>query len=181
MGVASCRKFSGAPCARTSTPFLHILAMPLDCTYQPPTIAVKRGQSFVVSVVAGDQVNKTIPFVTISSFLPSRLGGIAAGQANQTTNQSCTGLEYNIVSPSGSENLVTYADGPCKDSGPSQTFVKVSFIGFQPDESTNSSCICQCDKLISRHVHNCYAVNQTVLRKDNSWITYMNTTTSMGI
>ena len=69
MGVASCRKFSGALCARTSTPFLHILATPLvakykdryedNTQYSSYTVAVKHETGELIcdtdSLIGGDK------------------------------------------------------------------------------------------------------------------------------
>ena len=50
-----------------------------DCSYQPPTIEVKRGEAFTVPLVAVDQVNHSVE-ANITSSLSSEDGGFHEGQ-----------------------------------------------------------------------------------------------------
>lgn len=67
-----------------------------DCSYEPHTEYAKKGQPFKVPLVAVDQVKNTIPFSTICSSVSSGVAGLNEGQSSQSTNESCTELEYNI-------------------------------------------------------------------------------------
>ena len=63
-------------------------------------------------LVAVDQVKNTIPFSTIRSSVSSGDAGLNEEQSSQSTNKSCTELEYNIFSPHDSETLLLYVEGP---------------------------------------------------------------------
>ena len=63
-----------------------------DCSYQPPTIKVKKGEAFTVPLVAVDQVNHSVDANIISS-LSSQDGGFSEGQQTQTRNKL---YQYNI-------------------------------------------------------------------------------------
>ena len=153
-----------------------------DCTYQPPTIYVMKGQKFVTTVVAVDQVNHTVMNATIRSFLSSKLGGLGENQLNQTTTDSCTDLQFEIFSPQTTEELVMYADGPCKDAVMSQRRLKIHFslctcpIGFQPKVTELTRCVCECKKKLDMYVTNCDPQTESLERKGDTWITYIKTT-----
>ena len=108
-----------------------------DCSYDPPTVPTEKGKLFTVTLVAVDQVNNTIPNVTIRSSLSSSSGGLGENQLNQSTGVSCTDLSFQVFSPRNSEQLILFADGPCKDAPMSQRRVEINFtpctcpLGFQ--------------------------------------------------
>lgn len=112
----------------------------LDCSYNPYFVEVKKGQNFTVPLVALDQINNTVPNITIRSYLSSSQGGLGENQLNQSTGEGCTNLTYSIFSPQPSERLILYADGPCKDVPLSQRQLEINFtsctcpIGFQPQK-----------------------------------------------
>ena len=150
-----------------------------DCSYQPPTLYVRKGEQFSVTVVAVDQVNTTIPHTLIHSVV-SPSAGLDEGQAAQITNDSCTDLKYNVVSPNSNELVQLYAEGPCKDSGMSTASLNISFkvcpIGFK-----DSGSDCECDPdIYPEYITTCSIDTGSVLRKDNIWITYVNTTDEEG-
>ena len=150
-----------------------------DCSYQPPTLYVRKGEQFSVTVVAVDQVNTTIPHILIHSVV-SPSAGLDEGQAAQITNDSCTDLKYSVVSPNSNELVQLYAEGPCKDSGMSTASLNISFkvcpIGFK-----DSGSDCECDPdIYPDYITTCSINTGSVLRKDNIWITYVNTTNEEG-
>ena len=55
-----------------------------DCSYQPSTIRVKKGERFTLNLVAVDHVNNTVSNTTIRSSLSSKFGGLGEDQLNQT-------------------------------------------------------------------------------------------------
>ena len=146
-----------------------------DCSYRPQALQIRKGERFAVSVVAVDQVNNTISNTTVySSVTP--LAGLREGQAIQDTGESCTGLTYNVVSPHDSEQLSLYAEGPCRDFGMSVTSIGLTFtlcpVGFIMLKTS-----CDCDPcLYPDYVLNCLIDTESVLRRDNAWISYDNTT-----
>ena len=150
-----------------------------DCSYQPSTVLIRKGQTFSIQAVAVDDVNNTISYVGIlSSF--SIQAGLSEGQSVQKTGAGCSTLNYTIVSPLGAEQLLLYADGPCKDSTRSTAGLNVKFtscpIGFK---ETTTQCECD-DELYPRYVYNCSVDTETVLRKGNSWISFVNSTDVQG-
>ena len=66
-----------------------------ECGYNPPTKLIKKGEKFLVSLVAVDHINNIIENITIRSSLSSKLGGLGENQSNQTTVfQKCTNLTF---------------------------------------------------------------------------------------
>ena len=154
-----------------------------DCSYEPPTIKVKKGESFNVSLVAVDQVNHTVANVMIHSSLKHTQSGLGEGQLTHVTNNACTNLTFNIYSRYTSEQLTLYAEGPCRNTSRSQRTVSVSFkpcncpIGFQPKnmERKQINCECVCDSKLSPCITDgdCNYLTESLSRKGNFWITYV--------
>ena len=100
----------------------------------------------MATLVAVDQVNHTI-----RSFLSSPGAGLGEGQQSQNSYESCTNFTFNAYSPLASEKLTLYAEGPCNNTGISKRNVILYFdpcacpVGFQPMESGNTRCECNCD------------------------------------
>ena len=65
------------------------------------------------------------------------------------TKNACTNLTFSVTSPHLSEQLILYAEGPCKNASMSQGRVNITFlpctcpIGFQP-KNTTENCVCVC-------------------------------------
>ena len=161
-----------------------------DCCYQPPSIRVKKGEPFNVSLVAVDQVNHTVD-TTITSSLSSSRGGLGEGQQTQTARRNCTNITLIVFSPHASETINLFADGPCGSATLSTRQVSVQFlectcpVGFSElsNSQTESAtrCDCDCDPLLSPHITNCNSSTSSLLRMDtNSWITYLNDTDPSG-
>ena len=151
-----------------------------DCNYQPPTKLVKKGEKFSVSLMAVDHINNTIGNTTIRSSLSSKLGGLGEDQLNQTVLDNCTNLKFEVFSPHSTEKLIMYADGPCKDTILSQRRLSIQFspcscpIGFQPKDTDDTRCTCECDSAIEEYITDCDPQTETLVRKGNFWITYIN-------
>ena len=159
-----------------------------DCSYQCPSIKVKKGETFTVSLVAVDQVNHTKPASIISS-LSSNKGGLYEGQQIQSVDTNCTNLTFNVFSPHDYETINLYADGPCGSARHPTSKVTVHFlnctcpVGFEP-HSTNKSatkCECTCDSRLSPYITSCNSTTSSLVRVNtNSWITYVNDTDPPG-
>ena len=158
----------------------------LDCSYQLPTITVKKGEAFNVSVVAVDQVNNTVDANIITS-ISSSDGGFGEGQQTQSVGRNCTDLTYNVFSPHDNETINLYADGPCGSAALSTSQVTIYFkectcpVGFEPLSNSKSStrCECVCDSNLSPYITDCNHATSVVFRVNtNSWITYINNTDS---
>ena len=158
-----------------------------DCSYDPvpPGIQVKKGESFNVSLVAVDQVNHTVMSVMIYSSLNHVDSGLGEGQLIQMTNNACTNLTFSVVSPYASEQLILYAEGPCRNASRSQRRVYVTFlpcicpIGFQPNQDAiRKNCECVCDSKLSPFFtgSNCNHQTESLVRSGNFWIDFINDT-----
>ena len=116
----------------------------------------------------------------IHSLLTFNESGIGEGQLVQHTYKNCTKLMFNVSSPRDSEEIILYADGPCKDAEPSRAKIQISFtpcqcpIGFQLDIRFQTRCVCECDSKILRYINNCDPQTNSLLRKENFWITSFN-------
>ena len=151
-----------------------------DCSYQPPPVQIMKGETFTVSLVAVDQVSHVIS-ATIHSSPKSNESGIGEGQLIQSTTDSCTELSFNVFSPHDNEELIVYADGPCKDAFLSQRRLQIKFlpcscsVGFQPKVSEVTRCVCECDSRLDGYITNCDPETITIMREGKFWITYIST------
>ena len=156
-----------------------------DCSYQPPPIKVKKGETFKVSLVAVDQENHTIE-ANISSSLAHE-GLFNEGQQTQSVGRNCTDLTFNVFSQPDNESINLYADGPCGNSQLSIRKLDIQFlhckcpIGFQPSNSDLTRCVCTCDPKLFPYITNCNIETRSIIRENtNSWITYINRTDPPG-
>ena len=107
-----------------------------NCQYQQFPIEVRKGEIFEVPLVAVDQTQNVIS-ATIHSLPKSNKSGVGEGQLIQNIVDSCTNLTFNVFTPKESEELILYADGPCKDAPLSLKKVQIKFLscscstGFQ--------------------------------------------------
>ena len=156
-----------------------------DCDYQPPPFQVKKGEEFVVSLVAVDQAKHPVD-ANITSFLYSNEGGFGEGQQIQTTAKLCTNLTFNVFSPFDTEILGLYAEGPYGNSELSVRNSSILFtnctcpVGFRSSNSP-TRCECICDPQLAPYITICNESTSSLLRVDtNSWITYVNDSNSTG-
>ena len=156
-----------------------------DCSYQPPTIKVKKGEAFTVSLVAVDQVSHSVHANIISS-LSSQDGGFSEGQQTQRMEKDCSNLTFNVFSPHAFETVNLFADGPCGSSTLSIQHLDIQFtnctcpVGFEPSDG-ETRCECICDSKLSRYITDCNSTTESLVRVNtNSWITYINDTDPPG-
>lgn len=149
-----------------------------DCSYQWPDISVMKGHPFTVALVAVDQVNHSVN-ATIRSSLSSPRGGLGEGQQSQSSYQFCANLTFNAYSPLPFERLILYAEGPCNSAGISKRSAFISFtacicpVGFQPVESRNTNCDCNCDsRLYPQFITSCNSTTEMLIKEGTSWIGY---------
>ena len=156
-----------------------------DCSYQPPPVKIKKGETFTVSVVAVDQANHTIS-ANVTSFLAFPSSGIAEGQQTQNASTYCTYLSYNVFSPEQLEKVTLYAEGPCGSSTPSTRYIDIHFlnctcsVGFKPSQGSSSRCDCICDPALKPYITSCNYSTNSLYRDTNSWITYSNSSHHPG-
>ena len=156
-----------------------------DCSYQPPTIKIKKGEAFTMPLVAVDQVNHSVDANIISS-LSSQDGGFSEGQQIQSVGKNCSNVTFNVFSPHSSETINLFADGPCGSSTLSTRHLYIEFsdctcpVGFQPLDS-DTRCGCDCDSKLSPHITSCNSTTKSLVRVNiNSWITHINDTDPPG-
>ena len=153
-----------------------------DCSYQPPPIKVKKGETFKVSLVAVDQVNHSVETNIISSLAHG--GRFSEGQQTQSVGRKCTDLTFNVFSSSAYEYINFFADGPCGSSQLSIRKLNIQFldctypVGFQPNNESLTRCECICD---FPYITKCNITTGSIIRRNtNSWITYINDTDPPG-
>ena len=161
-----------------------------DCSLEPSTKYVKKGERFSVTLAVIDQVHHTIHSANVISSLSTTFGGLGENQLNQTINGNCSELYFEVYSPDSTEELTMYADGPCKNALASTKKLNIRFspcqcsIGFQPKTSNSevkqTRCECECDKRLDGYISSCDPSRHTVVRKGNVWITYLNHTNNQG-
>ena len=153
-----------------------------DCSYSLPMKQLKKGENFTIAVVAVDQVNHTISNTTIHAYLMFAESGFGEGQLIQKTGDSCTDLTYSVTTIYDNERIVIYAEGPCRDSSISKKWIDIEFIpctcpvGFQQKDTENTNCVCICDSALLPYVSSCNAQEETVTKRNNAWISYVNQT-----
>ncbi len=154
--------------------------------FQHAPVYVKKGQLFSISVIAVDQVGNPVNATVISSVVTgSRL--LNSNKALQRIPAECSLLEYSLY-PDQSDptaDIELFASGPCNNIGVSKRTLNVIFqpcicpIGFQQRE-TRTQCLCECDTVLQSYITSCSPENETVLRRPNVWIDYVNTSTKSG-
>ena len=149
-----------------------------DPTYQGPTnISIEAGETFSISVAAMDQVNHTVEAIVRSS-LYSNASGLGEGQLIQKVTKNCTNLTFTIFSRNEKEELIMYAEGPCKDANKSQLRLPIQLspcecpTGFQIKHTNRATCECECDSALLPHITKCNPQSNTLTREFNFWITY---------
>ena len=146
-----------------------------DCSYQPPIKEIMKGELFHCSLVAVDQINHTVNDVTIRSSLKFKESGLGEGQLAQKIGSTCTNLTISISSPHTFEELMAYAEGPCKDAKLSLSIIKIRFrncscpIGLQQIESEQTHCVCECSNELRDCITNCNQQNGTIVRDSTCW------------
>ena len=156
-----------------------------NCNYQHPIIEVKSGERFSLQLAALDQA-KHVVNATIHVSLQTIAGGLGESQTTQQTYETCTELNYTLYSPLEYEVLNLYPDGPCRNIGISRQTLELKIkpctcpIGFQITTGTTDECVCGCDSILAAYISECDHSTQSVTRRGNYWLTYINTTISSG-
>lgn len=143
-----------------------------DCNLEEPTINARRGELFTVRVAALDQLNCSI-VALVRSYLISAFNDTEKLLGNdgllQKLDNKCSDLNFRVWSPNNIEQLVIYANGPCKDVGNASHTLQITFtecpIGFvlQVDR-------CVCLPRILRYTNACNIDTGEIERSTNFWI-----------
>ena len=151
----------------------------INCDVRSLSMQVRKGQSFMVEVVAIDQVESPL-YARIFSYLSSTDSSLDRGRRFRI-EAKCTNITYSIRSPLEYEEVSLFADGPCRDADPSRLTVGVTFspctcpIGFEHTINDDTDCVCECNSLISEHIEDCNITSESFVRKDSSWISHVTT------
>ena len=151
-----------------------------NCGFQQLTVRTMKGRNFTISLVAVNQVSHPIK-AFVRAYLFTEIGGLGENQLNQSIGNTCNNLSYSVYSPNAYEQLILYADGPCKDTSKSKKTIHVEFIpchcpiGFQPKHVENyTTCGCECDSRLYPYITDCDYQSETLKREGNFWISYIN-------
>ena len=163
-------------------------SMNVVCGSQPVTMRVKKDNVFAVHVAAVDHLNHTVN-ATVNSYLSSTLGSLGESQQVQSIGSSCEDISFSIVSPRLNEELVIYAEGPCKDLGISPLRVPIAFIpchcplGFEQNKVIKNKCICICHQKLKELSNelDCNSTTLLIRRNSNFWISYMTNETLLTV
>ena len=152
-----------------------------DCDYQPEPIQVNRGKAFSLQLIAHDHISKPVRAVVD---IGSSASGIIAGQY---IDKACTEVElqFNLFTLVDSETLTLSVVGPCNVNGVSTKSIMIQFIctcpiGFQAIFNNNeTSCDCVCVQVLQSYEKTeCNPTTESITRRENFWIFYVNHTWS---
>ena len=170
----------------TSAPFRICFCVENEpnCNYRPSAFLVQRGETFSISIAALDQADQPIPAV-IRSYILSSAGmytHLRRGDPLQQTGRSCTDLRYQVFSEDESQEVILYAEGPCRDIGEARKSIHLTFhpcpLGFQLLQAE-----CVCDKQLQTFTTECNIEDATVTRSSNFWMSpyYSENDTYIGL
>ena len=149
-----------------------------DCGHDLPSIHVKKGEKFTISLAAVDQAGHPVEAAITSSLLNE--GTLDQGQQTQEVQGACTDVSFNVASPSDNEVLELFAEGPCGNSDLSVRQAKIIFnnctcpVGFQPTNS-DTTCMCECDSSLEDYIIGCNESTSSIIKQGaNVWIAYVN-------
>ena len=145
-----------------------------SCQFQSSNITynVKKGELFLVEVIALDQVNHPVKATIISHLhLPSKL---EKSQYSQSISDKCTNLSFNVYSLNDSEELYIYPNTQCGYKENSKALhVNIVFkkctcpAGFYVLQNQLKDCRCACDLMILTQYTDLLQCNSsTVVRRD---------------
>ena len=184
-GVASFQNFSNIGDSQLNTITSHPVRVCFcrdnqpDCNYQPGPIQVVREKTFQIELIAYDQVHNAVN-ATVHCSLNSSVGGLGEDQLIQHIGEGCTKLNFNFFSPFKTEDLMLSMRGPCNVPGFSERSVRIETtctcpIGFQVFNNDEVACDCVCDQILQPFDKTeCNFTAQSIVRRENFWITYSN-------
>ena len=156
------------------------------CGYKSCQVTVKKGEKFTLKVFAVDHVNHTVN-ATVHIYLPSKSRGtLGEGPKIFTIGSTCDEVSFTVLSSRIYEEVVLYADGPCRSLGISPLRINVSFYpcdcprGFEHTKNIRDRCVCVCHrKLLSLSFikeSDCNSTSLMITRSKPFWISSTNET-----
>ncbi len=162
-----------------------------DCNYHPDHIRINKGRQFLIELIAYDHVFNAVGAVIDSSVENSQSSTRYVGNT-YGIGSGCTGIQFSLFSSTSdsesveSENLTLSVEGPCPVAGISERTITIEIsctcpIGFQTYSDEETPCDCLCHAVLQAYDRTyCNASTQSIIRRDNFWITYINRTDSSG-
>ena len=155
-----------------------------DCNYQPEPIKVNRGKVFFIELIAYDQVYHSV-HARIQCSINSSVGVLGEEERIQDIDNNCTELKYNIFTRKNNyyEGLSFFAvKDPCNNTSMLSVVIEIICscpIGFQPSNYSDTSCDCACHLVLQSYQKiECNPETETIIRRENFWISYINHTIS---
>ena len=155
-----------------------------DCSETVITREVYPGEIIHIPVVAVGQRNGTSPAVIRADLEGLEIGNL---QNTQTTNKTCSHLQYtvlatelendNTVLATNEEkdvrNIMLYADEPCSRSG-FPLKIKVKFRSCPDGFSLSTQGRCTCEERLQRYTTECDINDQSVQHRSEFWVGFDN-------
>ena len=160
-----------------------------DCKYNPELIRVNRGNKFSAELIAYNQLFNAVSAIVDSSVTESRSDSTTGYLGDDHgINRGCTKLDFNLFTSTSfdSKNLTLSMRGPCPIIGITEKSFMVEItctcpIGFQIYIDSKTPCGCVCHSLLQPYDKtDCNASTDSIIRRENFWITYINHTNSSG-
>ena len=153
------------------------------CDYHSENIQVNRRKQFSIELIAYDHNGKVN--ATVDCYVNSSAGGLGEGQEIQNIKEGCTKLHFNLFTPLEYEGIILSVRGPCTVYGISERNIGMVIrcecpIGFQISNSDEIQCDCECHQVLRPYQLECDITTESIIRRGNFWITYLNQTTSKG-
>ena len=156
-----------------------------NCASDISSVALQRGDKVHLSLSIVDQVNDSINgtmYVVASSTV--RAFDLSRQSYKVSNSSTCTHVTVQLSFYS--DQLTLYPKGPCNNTGISQKVLMIEYsecicpIGFSYVEN-DESCKCECDPdLTMFNIKNCVFEMKSIVRENNIWIGYVNTSTYSG-
>ena len=143
-------------------------------------IYVKKGEEFIVQIVALDQVNHTVEADISSHLMSTDYSHLKKDQDSQFISAECTNLSFNVYSLEKNETLYIYPKSQCGFKENEALHVNITFkectcrTGFYVLLNELKDCKCACDPNIFSRLPQCNI--STVVRNNRYWIGYNNDT-----
>lgn len=145
----------------------------LSCNINQTVVKVSRGQHFVLSLVAVDELDKPVNATIRAELLSSTKSNsrLSRFESSQVIGDSCTNITYHVFSDSkqNSEDLIVFAEGLCNRLGTAGKTVKVVFFpcpdGFHQDRDA-----CVCEKRLQKYTSQCNVDSLTIRKDSDFWV-----------
>ena len=153
-----------------------------DCNYQPESIQANRGHTFSINLIAYNHIHYPVN-ASIQCSLNSSAGGLGEGEKFQNIKSACTELKYNLFTPYNYEELTFSAvRDPCNETSVRTVAIEIICscpVGFQISSNNDTTCDCSCHQLLQSYQNTeCNPTTESIIRRENFWISYINYTGS---